>query len=200
MQSNIKDFINHEVGNKANVNNMAYIGSKPSSVVGRDSDSWYTPEKYTTMARKVMSSIDLDPFSSKEANEKIKAAVYYSIENSAFDNTWKFDNPINIWMNPPYGRGLIEESIEEFIRNYELGFVKQAVILVNNSTETIWFHKLLEYNPVICIVRKRISFETIDNKQISNNTRGQVFFYFGNKRKIFKNEFNKIGKCFTLFT
>lgn len=69
---------------KADVDKLAYIGAKPGSINTRDSDSWYTPNLYTDMARKVLGTIDLDPFSSSLANEYVKAKRYFDTDSDAF--------------------------------------------------------------------------------------------------------------------
>lgn len=179
---------------KADRNKLAYIGAKPgenkSSV--RDSDSWYTPSMYTDMAREVMGGIDLDPFSSKTANRHIKASRFFDVESNAFDQIW-FKEQGTVFMNPPYGRKMIDASVDIFLANVKSKSIAQAVVLVNNATETKWFQSLLRYAPILCMPGRRIAFETEDGKHVSGNTRGQVFFYFGQRVQRFKKVFGQIG-------
>jgi phage N-6-adenine-methyltransferase len=179
---------------KADINKLAYIGAKPGtkSQTKRDSDSWFTPSMYTDMAREVMGEIDLDPFSSKTANEHIKAKRYFDIKSDAFKQEW-FRDQGRVFMNPPYGRKLIDASIDIFLTNLSNDSISQAIVLVNNATETRWFHSLLNYTDAICFPDRRIAFETDDGKHVSGNTRGQVFFYFGHKVDNFEDIFGKIG-------
>ncbi len=69
---------------KADKKMLTYIGAKPGSP-SRDSDSGFAPSYYTGIARNVMSSIDLDPFSSSKANKVVKAKSFFDIESNAFD-------------------------------------------------------------------------------------------------------------------
>ena len=41
------------------------------------SNDWYTPDKYIESVREVLGDIDLDPASCEEANEVVKAKVFY---------------------------------------------------------------------------------------------------------------------------
>ncbi len=179
---------------KADRNKLAYIGSKPgkSENKKRDSDAWFTPSMYTDMAREVMGDIDLDPFSSQEANVHIKAKRYFDIKSNAFNQQW-FQDQGRVFMNPPYGRKIINAAVDIFLTNLSNESIAQGIVLVNNATETRWFHLLLNSADVICFPERRIAFETIDGKYVSGNTRGQVFFYFGYKVDKFEEVFGRIG-------
>ncbi len=179
---------------KADKNKLAYIGSKPGDGRGkvRDSDSWFTPSMYTDMAREVMGDIDLDPFSSRAANEHVKAKRYFDIKADAFKQQW-FQDQGRVFMNPPYGRKIIDAAIDVFLANLANQSIAQGIVLVNNATETRWFHSLLRFSDVICFPDRRIAFETDDGKHVSGNTRGQVFLYFGHKTGRFEDIFGKIG-------
>ena len=173
---------------------MAYIGAKPgeNQVDIRDSDSWYTPSIYTNMVREVMGEIDLDPFSSSKANSHVKAKRYFDLKSNAFKKTW-FKKPGRVFMNPPYGRKIINASVEIFIENWKNNTISEAIVLVNNATETKWFQLLLKSSSIICLPEKRISFEAFDGKNVSGNTRGQVFLYFGQETNKFESVFKRIG-------
>jgi len=180
---------------KANVNNLAYIGSKPGrndSV--RDSDAWFTPKKYTEMVREVLGIIDLDPFSSAAGNTYVQANRYINAEQDAFKICW-FESRGSVFMNPPYGRGLINRAITLFINHLQDFKITEAIILVNNATETQWFQAALKESTAICLPNSRIAFENNDGKNVSGNTRGQVFLYFGDNKSRFREVFNNIGVC-----
>ena len=180
----------------ANPNKLAYIGAKPGD--NRDSDSWFTPAKYIEMARNVMGSIDIDPFTSIEANKIVKAKRIFTVENSAFSQDWNTVGRATVWMNPPYGRGLINSAINKLIEEYYKGGISQAIILINNTTETQAFQSLASEASAICLVEKRIAFYTADDKEVSGNTRGQVFLYLNALgSEAFENEFKKIGLVFS---
>ena len=189
--------------NRANVNRLAYIGRKPGAET-RDPDSWYTPRTYVNAARRVMGGIDLDPFSSPEANETIQARHFFTTSVSAFNRQWRtpkmakeYPDGLRVWMNPPYSAGLIHRAVSAFLEAHAAGHIAQAVILANNSTDTQWFKALREVAEGVCMTTHRIAFEAVDGKRVSGNTRGQVFFYFGSpaQAEAFTVEFSHFGWC-----
>jgi phage N-6-adenine-methyltransferase len=190
--------------NVADVNRLAYIGRKPGAENARDPDSWYTPKTYVEAARRVMGGIDLDPFTSSQANEIIRATYYFTQEKSAFAYPWRtpalcklYPHGFRVWMNPPYSAQLISRAIETLLEARAAGHVAQATVLVNNSTDTQWFKALREEAEAVCLTTHRIAFESLDGKRVSGNTRGQVFFYFGPaaQAEAFTVEFSRFGWC-----
>lgn len=193
----------HFTEQPANVNRLAYIGRKPGTYA-RDSDAWYTPKSYVDAARRVMGGIDLDPFSSEEANATVRATLIFTEKLSAFDCPWRtlrmaqeYPEGLRVWMNPPYSAGLIQRAAAVFLEARAAGHISQAVVLVNNSTETQWFKALREAAEAVCMTTHRIAFEAADSKRVSGNTRGQVFFYFGTaaQAEAFSVEFSAFGWC-----
>ncbi len=171
---------------------LAYVGSI-NSKDGRDSDSWFTPSVYIESARKVLHSIDFDPFSSKSANNTVNASLFYTIDDNAFEKEWP--SVESIWCNPPYSKGLCAKSIEKISTEFSKSFTN-GIVLVNNATETKWFNNLLEISSLLCITNHRISFYNTDNKQVSGNTRGQCFFLLSRDKEVQKEfiiEFEKYG-------
>ena len=51
-------------------------------------NEWYTPKEYITSAEWVLRGIDLDPASTSEANEIVKAHVYYTADANGLDQEW----------------------------------------------------------------------------------------------------------------
>jgi len=177
---------------QARVDTLAYVGKKPGS--RRDSNSWFTPPAYIELVRKVLGSIDLDPFSSPEANRVVGATRYLSVSQSAFEHEWPART---VFMNPPYSSNLIGRASARFLNQWKKHRFT-AIVLTNNSTETKWFQGLLCVANAICFVNHRISFWSSDGKATSGNTRGQVFFYFGSDVDQFRVVFGSIGKVVAL--
>jgi hypothetical protein len=189
-------------GQAANTQTLGYVGRTPGTAV-RDSDAWYTPSVYVESARSVMGSIDLDPFSSRAANRIIRAAYYFTPETSALLHAWRdehkrrtYPHGVNVWLNPPYSAGFLPQAVGAFLKAYEAGDIRQAVVLVNNATETKWFHRLRSHSLAVCFPTHRIAFTTCDGKHEAGNTRGQAFFYYGpteNHTEVFVEEFAAYG-------
>lgn len=184
--------VSPDTANRANVRRLGYVGRTPGEKP-RDADSWFTPAEYLDSVHSVMGGIDLDPFTSKTANEIVKAKHIYTIEKSAFDHDWKFGPKTRVFMNPPYSAGLCGRAINRFIDQYETKHFAEGIVLVNNATDTRWFNALVKHCDAICFTDHRISFWNADRKNVSGNTRGQAFFYFGKKVAGFKKIFEKHG-------
>ena len=178
--------------NRADVNRLGYIGRTPTERP-RDADSWFTPGKYIDSVRQVMTGIDLDPFTSDKANEIVRASHIFTLENSAFENEWNVEEHVRVFMNPPYSSGLCGRAIAQFIEQHEAMRFSEGIVLVNNATDTRWFRALISRCSAVCFTDHRISFWNTDRKNVSGNTRGQAFFYFGRRITKFKNTFATHG-------
>jgi hypothetical protein len=140
-----------------------------------------------------MGGIDLDPFTSAKANEIVRATHIMTAERSAFENEWKMGRATRVFMNPPYSAGMCGRAVDRFLEQYAASAFSEGVVLVNNATDTRWFAALVRRCSAICFTDHRISFWNADRKNISGNTRGQAFFYFGKRRQRFACEFEKHG-------
>jgi phage N-6-adenine-methyltransferase len=149
-----------------------------------DGDEWYTPADYIEAARKVMGSIDLDPASCDLAQTVVQADVYLTKAENGLHMQWIRDN---VWLNPPYSNPAL--WVEKAIAWHRSG--RQAVILVNNATETEWFQSLLKFYPV-CFPERRIAFWRHDQKGVTAR-QGQAIFYLGHNVDAFIAEFSWFG-------
>jgi len=168
----------------ANVKRLGYVGSQSPQVRGvidGDNDDWYTPAEWIEAARFVLYGIDLDPFSSDLANQRVKANKYFTQEDDAFTQEW---NAKSVWMNPPYTRGLVDKAVSKFVDEYHLGRFAHGMVLVNNMTDTRWYRRLLIASSFHCNIMGRIGFENAAGQRISGNTRGQTLFLFSKHSKM----------------
>ena len=154
-----------------------------------DGDEWYTPAEYVNAARRVMGSIDLDPASCDMAQTVVQAGAYLTKEKNGLRSShWQHHN---IWLNPPYSDPA--RWIEKLLAEYDRGtYVQQAVVLVNNATETAWFQALLARNFSVCLLSRRVAFWRHDQAGVTAR-QGQAIFYLGRNVNAFVNEFESFG-------
>jgi ParB family chromosome partitioning protein len=152
---------------------------------------WYTPEYIIESARLVMGTIDTDPASSEIANRIVKAKYFFTKEANGLDKNWTG----NVWLNPPYGQPYISNFSEAIVN--KRGQYNQAIILVNNATETEWFQRMLTISDGICLFKTRIKF-IINGSPSGSPLQGQAAIYFGNNANEFFNEFGKYGICLSV--
>ncbi len=163
--------------------------TKPHVANNSGENEWYTPPQFIESARFVMGGIDLDPASSELANETVKAPIFYTKETNGLDEMWEG----NVWLNPPYAQPLISqfsEAIASKINEYE-----QAIILVNNATETSWFQSILAVCNAVCFPKGRIKFLDMNGNPSGSPLQGQCILYVGAEAWIFITEFKKYGIC-----
>lgn len=157
---------------------------KPHVTNNSKDDEWYTPAKYIEAAREVLGSIDLDPASNDFANETVKASVYYTEERDGLEQEW-FGN---IWMNPPYSTALLSRFADKLISSN----FSQAIVLVNNATETAWFEKMISKATAVVFHKGRIRFVKRDGEH-GVPLQGQAFIYYGDNAAKFLDVFSEYG-------
>lgn len=156
---------------------------KPHVTNNSGNNEWYTPIKYIEIARNVMGNIDTDPATSEVANKVVKADVIYTQEDNGLEKDWNG----NVWLNPPYAQPLIQNFADKLISEIDKGNTKQAMVLVNNATETKWFNTLSEKARAIWFMRGRVKFIDENGNATGAPLQGQAILYFGNNVETFIN-------------
>lgn len=162
------------------------VVKRPHVSYNSGNNEWYTPQPIIDAARETMGEIDLDPASSEIANATVKAENYFTYEDDGLNQKW-FGN---VWLNPPYASDLIGRFVDKTLAeraNYE-----QAIVLVNNATETGWFLKLVSIASAICFPYSRVKYY-MPNGKVGAPLQGQAIIYIGNNADIFSEEFESIG-------
>jgi len=149
---------------------------------------WFTPKEYIDAAIEVMGGIDLDPAFTPEANKVVRASIFYTAEDNGLEQVWNG----RVWMNPPYSGNVIGQFCHELIGWYENGNVTEAIVLVNNATETQWFQMLAKNANSILFPSSRIKFWHPGRPSISP-LQGQAIIYFGTQSDRFTQVFRKFG-------
>ena len=151
-------------------------------------NEWYTPLAYTDAAHATMGMIDLDPASSKEANAVVGATQIFTIEDDGLTKEWSG----RVWMNPPYASDLVGRFIEKLAVSVEDGTVGEAIVLVNNATETKWFARLASVSLMLCFPSSRIKFWKPESDKAAP-LQGQVIAYTGSNGNSFNAHFKQFG-------
>lgn len=92
-------------------------------------------------------SFDLDVCGPVGGVEWIPAERTLSVVDNGLSSTWTG----RVWMNPPYGRGMVDWA--KRMRDHGDG-----VALVFARTDTVWFHEMVDGAGAICFIKKRLSF------------------------------------------
>lgn len=175
---------NEEIVTRSAVLHKIQEAKKPHVANNSHDDEWYTPPEFIESARLVMGSIDLDPASNEHANKTVKATHIFTEEDNGLEQEW-FGN---VWLNPPYSSTLVQLFADKVA---ERGF-EQAVVLVNNATETKWFRTLVDNADAIVFKTGRIKFLKHDG-QHNTPLQGQAFIYYGDNPEVFLEEFGQYG-------
>ncbi len=152
-------------------------------------NEWYTPAEYIAAAVVAMGGVDLDPASSESANEIVGAAQFFTELDDGLTREWAG----RVWMNPPYARPLIDGFCGKLAESYSDGAVTQACVLVNNATETGWFHALAEVASAMCFPRHRVKFWHPEKEKESAPLQGQAVIYLGDAVQDFRSAFVEFG-------
>lgn len=174
----------NKVVSRSDVMNEIRDIKKPHVTNNSKDDEWYTPAQYIEAAREVLGVIDLDPASNDFANKTVKASQYYTEETDGLRQEWYG----NIWMNPPYSTALLVKFADKLANSN----FNQAIVLVNNATETAWFEKLVSKASAIVFHKGRIRFVKRDGEH-GAPLQGQAFIYYGDNADKFLEVFGNYG-------
>ena len=151
-------------------------------------NEWYTPAPFIEAARAVMGGIDLDPASSEIANATVKATRIFTAEDDGLKQEWPIGR---IWMNPPYAQPLMGQFASRLASEIRRG--SEAIVLVNNGTETGWFQEMAAECSAICFPKSRVKFLDPEGNPSGAPLQGQAIIYCGPDADAFEEAFHGFG-------
>lgn len=163
---------------------------KPHQLINQDSGDteYYTPIFIIEAARRLFGGvIDLDPFSSEEANRRVKAVTYFTKEQDGLLQSWHG----NVWMNHPFSRAMNKPCVEKLVTHYLQGKVRQALCITFAATSEQWFQPLFQFPQ--CFLCPRTNYHLPDGTLKKGVTKGSVVTYLGTNREAFIREFKSLG-------
>lgn len=136
-------------------------------------DEWETPPELMEAIVKRWGPMDLDVAASAK---NAKAPLFFTKEDSAMAHLW---NEYNVWMNPPYGRGVgawISKADHEIRR----GRAHRVVALLPANTSAKWFALAVACATEVVFLAGRVSF-LLDGVPQKGNTGGSVVIVFSRR-------------------
>jgi hypothetical protein len=158
-----------------------------------ESIEWYTPRKYLDAVHEMLGGVDLDPASSPQANETVRATEIFTKADNGLEQTWHG----RVFLNPPYGKAedghgsLAADFCNKAIAEYEAGNIESCIILVNSLHSQSWQAPL--YDHAFCLVEHRIHFISADGEENENPTFQNIFVYLGHDALKFAKVFSRFG-------
>lgn len=93
-------------------------------------DNWATPQDFFERIAATHGPFDVDVCASAS---NAKCAVFYDKEKNGLEQEWRG----NVWMNPPYGRGIGNWMEKAYVSSLQGA---KVVCLVPARTDTKWWH------------------------------------------------------------
>lgn len=153
---------------------------------------WYTPPEILEAARRVLGEIELDPATSEEANGLVRALRYYTAEDDGLNQIWRG----KVWLNPPYASSLVQRFTSKLVEHHRRGEVSEALVLVNNATETAWGQALADSCQAVCFICGRVKYLAPGLEAKNTPIQGQLIYYLGDDHRAFSAVFSELGVCF----
>ena len=123
---------------------------------------WYSPAWVVELARDTLGAIDCDPASDATAQASVKATTWYGEGVPDADGglsphaSWYG----RLWMNPPYGKGLLQAFISRLIAEVDAGNVAAALVLtsVHAMSSASSGQPLMRASVATCFLKGRLTF------------------------------------------
>ena len=130
---------------------------------------WYTPPWVYERARHIMGSIDLDPASSKEAqNMGNKAKRYFTKEDSALKKEWGICG--NVFINPPHTLDNGKSGAIAFLKKLMSSHYRQAILVLLEDSGTSYGPLLWPICSAVFIPKGKLHFIFEGEEEVGKST------------------------------
>ena len=154
-----------------------------------DNPDWWSPLSILDASRDALGgAIELDPASCAEANARVRAQRFYSPEDDGLALPWC--SPA-LFVNPPYGRGIIQPWAEKFLA--ERPCIRAAIWLSWAATDTQWWQPLARDAAAAFFFAGRPHFVRPDGSDPGGPPRPAAALYFGDDPARFDAAFKPLG-------
>ncbi len=150
-----------------------------------DTPEWNTPSHVVNMASAVLGVIDLDPCSNSKETPNVPALEHFTAVDDGLHREWNG----SVYMNPPYGRGIVE-WVQHLVNEFDSGRVSEAIALVPARTDARWFQLFAPHWR--CFVKGRLKF----GNNISAAPFPSVAVYLGAQPEQFRSVFTHLGAIY----
>lgn len=162
--------------------NERELGTKDIISSDLDADmknSWGTdPVIFNAMNKEFDFSLDA---AANHKNNKVPNN-YLTKEDDALNKDWHDEilnvtsKNLNVWINPPYGKGFIKSFMNKCIEQKEKGVT--SVLLVPATLDAQWL-PIDQISEIRIVTGGRLSFyHPITGKKVNGNTKGSMFVIF----------------------
>jgi len=148
---------------------------------------YYTPILIVEAARRTMGGIDLDPFSSRTANNRIAATSIYTVEDDGFAQPW-FGR---VFCNHPFGRTTNPRFSAKLVEEIRRGQIEALCCITFAATSEKWFRPLLAIPQ--CFLTPRLNYVLPSGAVKRGVTKGSVVSYYGKDVHRFVEKFSQFG-------
>lgn len=116
------------------------------------STEWETPPEFMALMRHRYGEFTLDPAASVHNHQCDR---FFTEWDDGLNQRWRSKN---VWLNPPYGRGIVGPWVEKAWEEVRLGHAKQVVVLLPNRSDQWWWHDFVMFASEVAFVKGRIHF------------------------------------------
>jgi hypothetical protein len=176
--------------------------TSPKALHSKNTPRWGTPSDIVERARVCLGQIDLDPASSVDFNQIVKATRIFTEHDSGLNRSWILsqhldslpEEGITVFLNPP--GGLVKEFWRQLVDQIELGHVSKAV-WIGFSVEQLCILQDTKPYPMdfaTVILRKRLAFTKETGESGGAPSHGNYITGIGIDRDIFSTCFGDLGR------